>query len=92
MSTLAREQTRARGAGRRLGLGRWLSLAALVVLTAVFSLPTVWLVLTSLKRETEWDWRWVQPPNSPMVFTAVLNDDQRVVRSGSTHDRSTDAN
>ncbi|RYF32610.1 MAG: outer membrane protein assembly factor BamE, partial [Comamonadaceae bacterium] len=26
-----------------------------------------------LKNETEWDWRWVQPPNSPMVFTAVLN-------------------
>ena len=46
----------------------------------------------ALKRETEWDWRWVQPPNSPMVFTAVLNDQQDVVRSGSTHDRSTDAN
>jgi hypothetical protein len=41
-----------------------------------------------LKNETEWDWRWIQPPNSPMVFTAVLNDDQRVVRSGSTADRS----
>ena len=46
----------------------------------------------ALKRETEWDWRWVQPPNSPMVFTAVLNDDQRVVRSGSTADRSTEPN
>lgn len=44
-----------------------------------------------LKRETEWDWRWVQPPNSPMVFTAVLNDDLRVLRSGSSHDRSTEA-
>ncbi len=41
-----------------------------------------------LKNETEWDWRWLQPPNSPMVFTAVLNDDQRVLRSGSTADRS----
>ena len=44
-----------------------------------------------LKRETEWEWRWVQPPNSPMVFTAVMNDDQRVLRSGSSPDRSTEA-
>ena len=44
----------------------------------------------ALKRETEWEWRWVQPPNSAMVFTAVLNDDQRVVRSGSSSDRSTE--
>ena len=43
-----------------------------------------------LKNETEWEWRWVQPPNSPMVFTAVLNADQRVVRSGSMADRSTE--
>mgnify|MGYP001041604749 CR=1 FL=1 len=46
----------------------------------------------ALKRETEWEWRWVQPPNSPMVFTATLNDDQRVVRSGSSPDRATEAN
>ncbi|MGJ7557097.1 outer membrane protein assembly factor BamE [Variovorax sp. RB2P76] len=45
----------------------------------------------ALKRETEWEWRWVQPPNSPMVFTATLNDDQRVVRSGSSPDRGTEA-
>ena len=44
----------------------------------------------ALKRETEWEWRWLQPPNSSMVFSAVLNDDQRVVRSGSSHDQSTD--
>jgi hypothetical protein len=46
----------------------------------------------ALKRETEWEWRWVQPPNSPMVFTATLNDGQRVVRSGSSPDRATEAN
>ncbi|MEJ7687261.1 MAG: outer membrane protein assembly factor BamE [Variovorax sp.] len=46
----------------------------------------------ALKKETAWEWRWVQPPNSPMVFTATLNDDQRVVRSGSSPDRSTEAN
>ncbi|WP_219209126.1 outer membrane protein assembly factor BamE [Variovorax boronicumulans] len=45
----------------------------------------------ALKRETEWEWRWVQPPNAPMVFTAVLNDDQRVLRSGSSPDRATEA-
>ena len=45
-----------------------------------------------LKDETAWDWRWVQMPNTPMVFTAWLNADQRVVRSGSTFDRSTEAN
>jgi hypothetical protein len=44
-----------------------------------------------LRNETEWEWRWVQPPNSPMVFTATLDDDQRVVRSGSSPDRSTEA-
>ena len=44
-----------------------------------------------LKNETEWEWRWVQAPNSPMVFVATLNDDQRVVRSGSSPDRGTEA-
>lgn len=45
----------------------------------------------AIKRETEWEWRWLQPPNSPMVFTATLNDDQRVVRSGTAADRSVEA-
>jgi hypothetical protein len=44
-----------------------------------------------LKNETEWEWRWLQPPNTPLVFTAVLDSDLRVLRSGSSHDRSTDA-
>ncbi|MDM0076814.1 outer membrane protein assembly factor BamE [Variovorax sp. J2P1-59] len=45
-----------------------------------------------LKNQTDWEWRWVQPPNSPMVFTATLNDDQRVVSAASSPDRSTEAN
>ncbi|WP_174259922.1 outer membrane protein assembly factor BamE [Variovorax sp. PBL-E5] len=45
-----------------------------------------------LKNETEWEWRWMQPPNSPMVFTAVLGEDQHVLRSGSSPDRGTEAN
>ncbi len=44
-----------------------------------------------LRHETEWEWRWTDPPNAPMVFTAVLNDDQRVVRSGSSPDRDAEA-
>ena len=45
-----------------------------------------------LKNETEWEWRWVQPPNSAMVFTAVLDSGQsRVLRSGSSPDRSVEA-
>ena len=45
-----------------------------------------------LRNETEWEWRWMQPPSSPMVFIAVLDADQRVVRSGSSTDRSVEAN
>src|SRR5690606_30303023 len=45
----------------------------------------------ALRDETEWEWRWVQPPNSAMVFTAVLSRDQRVLRSGSSPDRSVEA-
>ena len=45
-----------------------------------------------LRNETEWEWRWLQPPNSPMVFTVVLDNDQRVVRAGSSPDRSVEAN
>jgi len=45
-----------------------------------------------LRNETEWEWRWMQPPNSPMVFVAVLDADQRVLRSGSSYDRGTEAN
>ena len=45
-----------------------------------------------LKNEVAWEWRWVQPPNSPMVFTAVLDAGElKVVRSGSSHDSSTEA-
>lgn len=44
-----------------------------------------------LRNETEWEWRWVQPPNTDMVFTVVLDAQQFVVRSGSTHDRSVEA-
>jgi hypothetical protein len=44
-----------------------------------------------LKQVTEWEWRWMQPPNSPMVFSATLDADQRVTASGSSPDRGTEA-
>lgn len=44
-----------------------------------------------LRGETEWEWRWMQPPNSPMVFTAVLGEDQQVRRGGSSADRGAEA-
>lgn len=44
-----------------------------------------------LRNQTEWEWRWLEPPNSPMVFAAVLVAQERVVRSGSSADRSVEA-
>ena len=40
----------------------------------------------SLKNETAWDWRYLQPPNTPMVFTVWFNPDYRVVRTSMTPD------
>ncbi len=36
-----------------------------------------------LKQETEWDWRWMDPPTRQMVFTVTFGSDGRVLRSGS---------
>lgn len=44
-----------------------------------------------LMNETAWEWRWMQPPNSAMVFTATLDEDQRVKASGSSPDRGAEA-
>ena len=35
----------------------------------------------SLKNETAWDWRYLEPPNTPMVFTVWFNPDMRVLRT-----------
>lgn len=34
-----------------------------------------------LKREEAWDWRWTQPPNTPLVFTVWFDRDLHVVRT-----------
>ncbi len=40
----------------------------------------------ALKRETAWDWRYLEPPTTSMVFTVWFNSDMRVLRTGSTLD------
>lgn len=40
----------------------------------------------SLKNETAWDWRYLEPPNTSMVFTAWFNPDQRVTRTATAPD------
>jgi outer membrane protein assembly factor BamE (lipoprotein component of BamABCDE complex) len=39
-----------------------------------------------LKRETAWDWRFMEPPNSSMVFTVWFNPDMRVLRTSTAPD------
>jgi hypothetical protein len=40
----------------------------------------------SLKNETAWDWRYLEPPNTAMVFTVWFNADYRVLRTGGAPD------
>jgi hypothetical protein len=40
----------------------------------------------SLKNETAWDWRYLEPPNTAMVFTVWFNPDYRVLRTSSAVD------
>jgi hypothetical protein len=39
-----------------------------------------------LKNEIAWDWRYLEPPNTAMVFTVWLSPDQRVVRTATAPD------
>jgi hypothetical protein len=41
-----------------------------------------------LKQETHYDWRYLNPPNTPMIFTAVMDPDLRVVRTLSVEEES----
>ena len=40
----------------------------------------------ALKQEVDYDWRYLQPPNTAMVFTVTFNPDFRVLRTGSVPD------
>lgn len=37
----------------------------------------------SLKQETDWDWNWIDPPNTRMEFTVTFGADGVVKKSGS---------
>lgn len=43
-----------------------------------------------LKHETDYDWRYLQPPNQSMVFTVVFDPDMRVLRTLSVTDPDTE--
>ena len=34
------------------------------------------------KQETDWDWRYVDPPTTEMLFTVTFDDQGRVLRTG----------
>ena len=40
----------------------------------------------AMKSEVAWDWRYLQPPNTSMVFTVWFNPDYRVLRTSSAPD------
>lgn len=40
----------------------------------------------SLKQETHYDWRYLNPPSTNMIFTAVMNPDLRVLRTMSVYE------
>jgi hypothetical protein len=40
----------------------------------------------ALKNETAWDWRYLEPPGTSMVFTVWFGPDGRVLRTGSSPD------
>ena len=42
----------------------------------------------ALKRETHYDWRYLNAPSTPMIFTVVFNADLRVTGTGSVDEES----
>jgi len=42
----------------------------------------------ALQRETHYDWRYLQPPSTPMIFTVVFDADLRVLRTLSVDEDS----
>ena len=41
----------------------------------------------AMQREEAWDWRYMEPPNTSMVFTAWLDKDFRVTRTSTAPDK-----
>jgi hypothetical protein len=42
----------------------------------------------ALSQQTHYDWRYLQAPNTPMIFTVVFDNDLRVVRTASAEEES----
>ncbi len=42
----------------------------------------------ALKNQTHYDWRYLNPPNTPMIFSVVMDADLRVVNSASVVEES----
>jgi outer membrane protein assembly factor BamE (lipoprotein component of BamABCDE complex) len=42
----------------------------------------------ALKQQTEYDWRYLNPPNTAMIFTVVFDSDLRVVQTASVDEES----
>ena len=42
----------------------------------------------ALKNQTHYDWRYLNPPNTAMIFTVVFDADLRVVGTGSVEEES----
>ena len=42
----------------------------------------------ALKQETHYDWRYLNPPSTVRIFTAVMDTDMRVVSTGSVDEES----
>lgn len=42
----------------------------------------------ALKQETHYDWRYLNPPNTSMIFTAVMDPNLRVIRTLSVEEQS----
>ncbi|MEP6587429.1 MAG: outer membrane protein assembly factor BamE [Polaromonas sp.] len=42
----------------------------------------------ALRQETHYDWRYLNPPSTPMIFTVVFNPDLRVLRTMSVDEES----
>ena len=45
----------------------------------------------ALKKEVHYDWRYMEPPNTSMVFSVVFDADYRVLRTLSARDPESDA-
>jgi SmpA / OmlA family len=49
------------------------------------------VITYDLKKETYYNWRYMEPPNTSMVFSAVMDSNQRVLRTETMSDPQAEA-